>query len=324
MAAIMTLAELKKVTTAFDAFSTTEECNLPEYYKGIFPTHCECGAEMIMTEPGHTQLQCCNPNCWLKMGYRLSYFISKLGYKGFGEQSALSIVSRGRLNFRYPTFLAAFLLSDTELNLCLTEHNASLFAEIRDDIRTRPFYFTDAISALGIPNIGSRSAFFDVVKSPVVFLQYLLGDRTDDICDACGIRATSTRYYLRSFKLDILTLMKDVMPNILDTPGHEVYIAITGKVSVNGQQYTRQEFIALCESITNRKGVQDYKLVETKAESKLEFVIADSPSNSEKYQLGLRLRKLTTAQDFYNELVRRANPDSDKPDSMKEEDVASE
>ena len=100
--------------------------------------------------------------------------------------------------------------------------------------------------------------------------------------------------------------MKDVMPNILDTPKGEVFVAITGRVSVRGQSYSRYEFVSLCESITDNNGVQLYKIVETKAEFKLQYVIADTPSNSDKYQLGLRLNKLITADDFYTELLKQA------------------
>lgn len=302
MPSIMTLAELRQATHAYDGFATIENCDLPDYYREVFPKHCECGAEMIMTKPGNTQLQCCNPECWVKMGHRLSYFVSKLGYKGFGEQSALQLVSAGRPYFKYPTFLSAFLMTDGELNLFLTEHVASVFAEIREDIKSRQFHFSDAIAALGIPNIGARSAFFDVVKSPVVLLQYLLQDRSNDLCDAAGISAPITRFQLSTFKLDVLTLMKDVMPNIMDTPKGEVYVAITGRVSVDGTYYTRSEFIDLCDAIREPDGSQPFKLVETKASAKLQHVIADAPSNSDKYRLGQQLGILITANEFYHQL----------------------
>lgn len=312
MPTIMTLAELKQQTTAYNQFATIEECDIPEYYREVFPHKCLCGAEMIMTEPGHTQLQCCNPNCWVKMGHRLSYFISSLGYKGFGEASALSLIKANRDQLPYNTFLSAFLLNDTQLSMGLTEYYVGVFNDIKEDIRGRCFHFVDAISALGLPNIGSRSTFFDVVKSPVVLLDYLLHDRLNDLCDMSGIQAPITRFQLSAFKVDIVTLMKDVMPNILDTPKGEVFVAITGKVSVRGVQYTRHEFIELCEALKGPNGEQLFMLVETKAEAKLQYVIADSPSNSDKYRLGQRLGKLVTADEFYNELEAQAKAESGK------------
>lgn len=307
MKRILTLAELKEETSAYSSFARIADCNLPDYYKSVFPHYCECGAEMIMTEPGHTQLQCCNPCCWVKMAHRLAYFISSLGYKGFGEQSALALFRATHDKLKFRSFLAAFLLTDTELQSGLSEYYASVFIDIREDIKVRSFHFVNAISALGIPNIGSRSAFFDVVKSPVVLLGYVLKNRTDELCELAGIQAPITRFQLAAFKVDIVTLMKDIMPNILDTPKGEVYIAITGKVAVNGVAYSRTEFIALCESIRDAEGVQLYKIIETKAEVKLQYVVADTPSNSDKYRLGLRLKKLITADEFYKLLQSRVD-----------------
>lgn len=318
MAQIMTLEELKNVTSAYNSFATIQDCELPDYYKEVFPHRCECGAEMIMTEPGHTQLQCCNPTCWVKMGHRLAYFISSLGYKGFGEQSGLSLLRATHDKLKFRSFLATFLLTDTELSSGLSEYYVGLFNDIKDDIQHRAFYFSDAISALGIPNIGSKSSFFDVVKSPVILLDYVLHKKTDMLCDMAGIQAPITRFQLSSFRVDIVTLMKDVMPNILDTPKGEVFVAITGKVSVRGQAYSRNEFIALCESISDGSGVQPYKLVETKAESKLQYVIADTPSNTDKYQLGLRLNKLISADNFYNELLKQAGQLDEKGEEANE------
>lgn len=316
----MTLEQLKKVTHAFDSFTTISTAHMDNYYKGVFPSHCMCGAEMIISE-NNTQLQCCNPACYLKMAYRLAYFINKLGYKGFGEASALTLVQRTYKIFRYPTFLSAFLLEHSDVYMSLGDASSNIFEEIREDLHERQIYFVDAISALGIPNIGSRSTLFDVVKSPVLFLKYLIQDKTDELCDVCGIYADSTRYYLAMSKLDAVTLFKDVMPNILDTPKSEIFVAITGKVSVNGTDYTRSQFIELCEHINDGSG-SCYKIIETKAESKLQYVIADVHSASEKYRLGQRLNCLITAQEFYDLLENAAQAKSNKSVGEAEEGVS--
>lgn len=306
MRAVKTLKELQTQTKAYDSFAVIADCSIPDYYKETFPHHCACGAEMIMTEPGHTQLQCCNPACWVKMGHKLSYFISSLGYKGFGEQSGLAIMRSCHDKLKFPSFLAAFLLSDTELSSGLTEYYVGLFNEIKLDIYNNSFLFADAIAALGIQNLGSRSTFFDVVKSPLVLLDYAIKNKTDELCEIAGIQAPISRFQLQNSILDIVTLMKDIMPNIMDTPKGEIYVAITGSVTVNNKSYTRKAFIDLCEAIRGNYGEQLYKLVETKAAAKVEFVIADAPSNSDKYRLGERLGKLITATEFYQVLLDRA------------------
>ncbi len=308
MEPIGTLKELQQITRAFDAFATIEECDIPDYYKGIFPKHCQCGAEMIMTKYGRTQLQCCNPCCWVKMAHRLNYFISYHGFKDFGEQTCLSLFAACRNLLPHRSFLSVFSLTDTELSRALGDAKLMTFHRIKDALATQGFMFSDAIASLGIPNIGSRSPLFDYVKSPITFMQYMLAHNTDELCDIVGIQALSTRYYLSCFDIDTVLLMTEVMPNILSTPKGEMYIAITGKVSVGGTYYTRTEFIDLCESITNEDGAPLYKLIETKAQDKLQYVIADEPSSSSKYELGLRLNKLITAEEFYNLLVESAKP----------------
>lgn len=303
---IKTLAELQKKTHAYDDFRCIKDCNIDDYYKQVIPSHCTCGSEMILTEPNHTQLQCCNPYCHIKMGYRLAYFISKLGFKGFGEQLSLNLISNNVDNLKYPTFLSAFLLEDKQISSCLGEYASELFCNIRDDLKNNVFSFIDIISALGIPGVGSRSNIFDVVKSPGLLLKYVVDDKLDIICDMAGIYAEMTRFQLSLARLDIITLMMDVAPNIQDTAKKEIYVAITGKVSLDGEYCTRGEFIAKCESIVDSNGTPLYKLVETKSKDKLEYVITDGKEYSSKYQIGLELGILISSSDFYNKLLNEA------------------
>lgn len=308
MKSIQTLEELQSVTHAFDEFARIEDCDIPDYYKEIFPKKCRCGGEMIMTKHGRTQLQCCSNTCWVKMAHRLNYFISYHGFKNFGEQSCLALFESCKSKLKYMSFLSAFQLSDSDLLGPLGDHKLGVFRDIQDALKSEVFLFGDAIASLGIPNVGSRSTLFDVVKDPVTFLDYMLKGKSDVLCDCAGIQALSTKYYLRCFDMDTYLLMSEIMPNIAATPKGEVFVAITGKVSVQGKYYTRSEFIRLCESIVGEKGEQLYKLVETKAQDKLQYVIADEPSSSDKYKIGRRLNKLITAEDFYNILLAEASP----------------
>lgn len=304
MNGILTLNRLKELTDAYNTFVTIQDSDLPEYYKQSFPHTCKCGGEVIMTSDidgsKYTQLQCCNPYCWVKMAHRFAYFTKSLGFKGFGVSTSVQLYQDLAQTFKYPTFLSIFLVTDTEINRICGDAYTQSFSAMREELHNKGFQFKDAIASLGIQDIGKGSTLFDVVKSPAVLLECILKDKLDDICDMAGINAPKTRFALSMAKIDIITLMVDVMPYILSTPNHEVYVAITGSVSVNGISYTRQEFIKLCEDIKDKRGEQAFKLVETKAVSKIEYVIADTPSASSKYELGKRLNKLITATDFYN------------------------
>lgn len=321
MKPVMTLTELQELTPAYDDFAVIENCNIPDYYKTVFPSHCKCGAEIIMTCEGRTQLQCCNPCCWIKMAHRMSYFISFHGFKDFGEQTCLSLFSACHDVLPYYSFLSAFSLSDTQLAVGLSDNKISLLHEIKEELQHHAFHFSDAIASLGIPNVGPLSPLFDVVKSPLVLLQYMLQGKTNELCDMAGIQAQSTRFHLRTFDIDVLLLMRDIMPNIMATPKGEVFVAITGKVSVRGQSYTRAEFIDLCESIKDQSGTQLYKLVETKSREKLQYVIADTPSNSDKYQIGRQLGKLITADEFYEVLLSAVQKEETATNEEKEENA---
>lgn len=309
MTPIKTLNALKDITNAFDSFTTIEDSDLAEYYKSVFPHYCECGGEVIMTSSadtksgGYTQLQCCNPYCWIKMACRFAYFMKSLGFKGFGETGAITLFRSTHQLLKYPTFLAIFDLPPGEVRAIMGDAYAADFNAAKETIYTSSFQFKDAITALGIPDIGKGSTIFDIVKSPVAFFDAVLKNNTDAMCDMAGIWAPKTRFYLKMSKIDIVILFKDVMPNVLDTPKREVYIAITGSVSVDGRPMTRPEFIWFCESLKDKSGRQAYKLVETKSTSKLDYVIADFPSSSSKYSLGKTLGILITADEFYQRLV---------------------
>lgn len=252
---------------------------------------------------GYTQLQCCNPDCWVKMAHRFAYFAKTLGYKGFGATGALQLYRELHTEFKYPTFLSIFDLPSSRIRIVNGDAYGDSFDSMKQELKTHGFQFKDAITALGIPDVGKGSALFDVVKDPVVLLDFVLKKRVEELCDIAGINAPKTRFALQMARLDIVTLMYDVMPHIFSTPKREMHVAITGSVSVQGQALTRAEFIWKCESILDANGTQMFKLVETKAESKLDYVIADAPSGSSKYALGKRLNKLITADEFYAMLV---------------------
>lgn len=304
LSAILTLSQLKEMTHAYDSFTTVLDSSLPEYYKEIFPKKCECGGEIILTvdtddQYGFTQLQCCNPDCWIKMAHRFAYFAQSLGFKGFGATGALRLYRELHTQFKYPSFLYIFELPSSSIRVIAGDAYGDSFDSMKWELYNRGFQFKDAVAALGIPDLGKGSALFDIVKGPTVLLDFILKKRINELCDIAGINAPKSRFALEMFKLDVITLMHDVMPHILSTPKREVYVAITGSVTVEGKALTRAEFIWLCESLKDSKGEQAYKLVETKAESKLDYVIADAPSSSSKYSIGKRLGKLITADEFY-------------------------
>lgn len=312
MAATFTFERLRSMTNAFDEFTTIADSDLPDYYKEAFPHECECGGEVIMTKSthksgGYTQMQCCNPGCWVKMAHQFAYFMKSMGFNGFGSTGAITLFRELYPEFQSPTFLAIFEVPDDRIASVMGEVYSNLFAEAREVLFSTRYAFKDALAALGIPDLGKNNKLFDLVQSSKSLLHYVINDKMEELCELAQIYSERTRYRLSMARLDMLTLFVNVVPNVYDTPKNEVYIAITGSVSVNGQTLTRSAFIDACDSICDSEGRPVYKIVETKSQSKLNYVIADAPSSSSKYELGEKLGILITAEDFLNMLRKNAN-----------------
>lgn len=295
----MTHEELKTLTHAYDGFFTIENSMMPIYYRDMFAKKCRCGAEIIVSAD-NTQPQCCNPSCWVKKAYRFAYFCQALGYKGIGPKTALLIFVRLRKQMPYDSFLSVFCLSSSDISSAVGVPTAETIEHIKEDLKKRAVSFVDAVNALAINGIGARSALFDSVGDIASLLRASLYEKTDELCDRAGIQAEQTRFALKEAQADIILLAKDVVPNIISTPANDVYLMITGHVSVNGKGYSREEFIDLCSELKDETGRPAYNLIQTKSRSLLQYAIADEPSSSSKYVLGKELGIIVTAQQFYD------------------------
>ena len=93
----MEFIDLKKIDKfgAFNKFKSVEEAKrvewIPKEYHNIFPQKCECGSEMIINEE-LTQLQCCNPRCYIKLGWMLYEMFSRFGCKNVGPATCKSVM----------------------------------------------------------------------------------------------------------------------------------------------------------------------------------------------------------------------------------------
>lgn len=304
---IKTLSDLHKMTDAFLNFDTVSFMKIrkiPKEYHDVLPDYCECGAEMIISND-LTEVQCCDPYCKVKMSYNLAYFISYLGYKGFGPALCRRLYDVIYTEDMYPSFLVAFDTEDSILYSALGQHTANLFISIRDSIRETPITFQDSIAALGIHNIGGKSRIFDFLKRPEDIIGLILHEKTSDFLDDIGLAAASYKYGFAVFAPSIAFLYSKVVTNIIAESDVTVYIAITGEVTVDGVYYTRKKFLDFCSSFTDDDGIPLYKFKETLDAKKLDWVVADKPSNSAKYVKGASLNCLITANDFIERIRAR-------------------
>lgn len=291
-------------TKAFENWAVVKDCPKDSPVWDYIPTTCECGSDFIISMPDKTQLTCSNPYCYVKMGYALAYFISSLGFSGMGEKSTLALIRDNKDKFEYLSFLSAFLLEPEDIYKSLGEHRGNLFLSIRDSIKGKRWKMKDIIPALGIPGIGKRSKIFDVVQTPQGLLSVILEDRLDELLSFIGSTSQMLRTQLEWHKVDILILYDKIAPLAALPAKKQLYIAITGSVSVKGVPLSRTEFInKISEDFRDPKDDSPvFELIETKAKSKLDCVIADFPSGHSKYIIGKELGILKTADEFYSEL----------------------
>lgn len=296
----MTLERLKELNPFFKDFITVKDSALPDTLRPYVPELCECGSEVILTTPespygGFTQVQCCNPECWVKMAHRLEYFLKHMGYKGIGVKTLYPLYKEYSESFETKTFLALLEFSVEELSLFGNRASADKLKLVQSELATKSFDFKDVVVALGIPEVGKSSPLFSVVHSKDELLTAIQPNQLSTLYKVAGITAPNSKYQFAMSLLDIAYAFLVTVPNIRSTPTKEIFVAITGTVEVDGTSYTRQEFINLCAD----KG---YRLSETKAASKLQYVVADAPSSSSKYELGKKLGILITATEFYRKL----------------------
>lgn len=302
----MEFKRLQSITDAFDCFTTIEDSDMPDYYKAFVPHKCKCGSDIIMTRTdseygGYTQVQCCNPFCWVKNAHRFSYFASSLGFKGLGPKSSMTLFSVFKDNPNALSFFNVFRFSDEDVSNALGPAYGAKFAELRKYLQETPLQFKDIFCAMGIPEVGQNSNLFSIVKSPGILISAAQKKELDRLLGIVSINSPRARFFIGKVGLiDLLEFMNILKPNIVSTPSKEVYVAITGNVTCNGTDFRRDQFIKYCEQICDDDGQPYYKLVETKAASKLEYVISDYPSESSKYELGKKLGILISSTDFYN------------------------
>lgn len=307
MSKIKTLEQLKIYSDAFVDFETVSDMKyikIPVQYHDILPNKCICGADMV-TNRELTEIMCCDPFCPVKMAHNLDYFITNLGYKNFGIASCTKLYTAIYNDSMFPSFLVAFETPENVLYDVLGMNLANIFIDIKNSIKCTPISFKDSIGALGIPKIGPKAKLFDVINTPKELLSLIANDKIYEFMEAIGMQSPSYHYGMRMFIPSIAYLYKNIVFNITVESDVVVYIAITGEVSVDGNYLTRSKFVEYCCKFTDENNIPLYRFKETVDARKLDWVIADVPSNSRKYQKGKDLGILITANEFIEKIRTR-------------------
>lgn len=298
---------------------------IPEAFHNIFKNTCECGSDFIITPNLKTEM-CCDPKCFIKVGYKLSEMFARSGFDGLGYSSCSSVYKklldydkmlkeRGDEGlFRFHAYTEVLLVPWEKYPMTLKGSVVgSKFYAACQQVRTQSVTFPQLISKLGLASIGSNAnKIFDGINS---FTEW-----KNAVAEAGGIAQYCVQKGVHS---------PDVILNIVDSIEDiavadyacsaairysgllQMKVCITGAVRVNGVSYTKAKFIDACNDLcVDNNGVRLLELSNTSGAATPPFVLYSSQSGSAKYSTGASRGEITdefgrhsvlmTTTDFYN------------------------
>lgn len=286
--------KLKDKVGAFANYVTMSDAKkqglIKEQLHSSFDDHCGCGSEVIITTNLKT-FTCCDPRCPYKISGALHYMFVDFSCKNVGERTCESYAL-----YAYPT-----LEVKSHLHLLMEAHKynpidvtGSAIANFSMGvykIRTQELSFPEMVSRIGIPTIskGSATLFEGLSSSKELLTEIQERGSVKNFLASRGSDDLRKCFYLEEFLPDIIYAEFKVFANKVPVGKIDLPICITGSLFCQGMKTTKAEFLTLC----NKEGElsPDFRLFnvrKTEAISTTEYLIADFPSNSDKYVEGKR------------------------------------
>lgn len=292
--------------TVEEAFNTGL---IPASYKNIIPLKCRCGSDNEISDT-LTRMWCPSERCYNKQISRMSRMLASFRVKGVGEEYCKLLwreMERVGLDESYVNVFN-LKLSDypDEYSKEVTIKRFNSIQDIvADSIYSGGYSFGELISNLSLPGLDvSAKKLFSECNS------------LDDFIDMCnskykefgvyhyiasifgyGIQTKQIIETIRNFSNDIIIAEKLFL--IREPVSMQIQVAITGRISLIGN-YTRKEFVKYCNELCSGKA----EIIDAGASSSTVFVIADSPSNSSKYNYGVKRGILINSEQFIGVLKR--------------------
>lgn len=306
----MTFDELKEldVFNAFKHFVTVKDAKvsglLPEPYHNIFKDTCDCGSDFIIKDNLST-VQCCNPRCYLKLGYMLAETLSRFGCKGIGEATCIDLVKSKYKDLKYKSHVELLVLTEEELPYWMNNARGTNYLMATSSIRNSKFTINDICANLAIP---AFDATIKKLLEPYNTIDEFLADikKSGGIAIyllTLGIADKQKAFYLKEFLPDLMLAQVYFQQNIRLKGLKKVDICITGFLNPEGRIVKQKEFIEILnENGRAENGLQLVEFNETDAISSVPYIVADSPSTSRKYRKGAERGVLITSSELLNEV----------------------
>lgn len=271
---------------------------IPPEYEKIFPDKCECGSDMIISD-NRTFIKCCDPRCPIKLGKMLSQTFANFGMKNVGDGTTIPLIKEMIHIKKISSHVAALRLDSTWKPLSLFGAKGDIYYDNLNQIFSKKYTLGDLISKIAIPSLDTTAKkIFDNYPSVESLLQHGDGDLRIPL-RKCGIYDTKVVYYLDTYLQDIYLATELFKNNILSTVYDDINIVITGSVAPEGVPMSRNEFIEYINELTilpDGRQIVGFKL--SGAVQSVEYIIADQPSNSRKYKIGLERNIIISSTDF--------------------------
>lgn len=288
----MKFEELLEMDTygAFDDYVTVKEAKssglIPEDYNNIFEDKCSCGSERIISK-NLAHLECCNPRCYIKLGYMLSELFSRFGCLNMGPATCLSIMYGYRNDLEKPSHVE--ILGLNEVPYVIDNGRVDDYIRAIEVIRSKRLTLPELVGHLGIPKI-------DKIANKIFQGYSTIGELCEELDNNGGFKAMpafllqrgiedrKVWFYMRHFFWDMIkacVILGDVLRPLAF---NEIQIVITGSVSPYGNKATKNEFIDLLNdagTLPNGQRLLGFK--NSSAIASVPIVVADYPSGNRKY-----------------------------------------
>lgn len=260
---------------------------IPNGYEDLLADKCTCGSDRIMNSE-LTIITCCNPNCFIKMGYKLDKFLKAFDCKGLGPATCIDICKKGIKDgiFVLPSFI--------EILNCFEDFKWFLGAKYEyllkavDKIHKTPLTFYQMIQYLGFYGLDTKCEnVFNGIKNSK--------DLEDILSETSIISFFANRgvedykkildFYLRFKEIkafEILHRGKLLLPAKIN-----INLCITGAVRPNGVSMSRKEFISYCNLLGQVDDIPIFSFKAGKAFGSASYFIVDRPTSSLTYEAAL-------------------------------------
>ena len=263
---------------------------VPQDYVGIIPRKCDCGADFVISS-NRTMVKCSSPTCYIKVAWCATKLYRALGIKGFGIETFKEIArTRGC----------------TSLIEILQNPPAGSGILLREGLET-PRTWATCIAMLGLPKLKETA-------------QKVFGgcNGLEDFCTKATEEGGVYPYLQKRLggsvmPVQVLQVIKDnahvlqEVENIFKIKPEsaiKLKVAITGDITKclddNGCALTQEGFLEYANKKLEQHSIQ---LIASKAFSQIIAVVADSPSNSEKYLAGKRRGILITSDKLVDFVI---------------------